>query len=518
MAATNITFGTKILGEANALPENKKLTFTNANEIKDVVNNNATELNTTQGAVATNTSGIATNTSDISANTSGVSNNSIQISTNTSNIATNTSGIATNTSNVSTNITNIQANVASLALKADLVSGRVPSDQLPEFLNTTTLLHSTSTGLSSGGLLSINTDNTKFDISGGLAYRVNGHSDVENPTSTKIDFNAITGITPQFLSTHNASYVALDSNGAVFQTAVPLSPTEKRNYVRLGVIVHPNRTFIFVVNNQPTINVELGGQVQDILDLLGFRSKSGNRILPNTATGMKIKKDAGVAFKAGANFDTLNTQPHSFTLAAQSPITFRYRLQNGVEGSDRTDLNPTIYDLNGVETAIPPTATLASVQQVYIFQEGDVRIQPGQRYYNNLTEAVTGLNSAEFITEENIANNGLYLGSIVMIYGTTDLANILQAVFVPSQGTTANGSVAYPPLGYTPEDVANKQDSLVVDGTGAKYATVDAVNTGLDYKISKNLGATYTTNALSSVTQAEYDALTPVATTVYFIV
>ena len=480
MATTNITFDDKILGQANALPENKKLTFTNANEIKSVVNNNATELTSTQGTVATNTSGIATNVSDIATNTSGVS-------TNATNIATNTSGVSTNAGNISTN-------TSSLTTKADLVSGRVPSAQLPEFLNTTTLLHSTSTGLSSGGLLSINTDNTKFDISGGLAYRVNGHSDVENPTSTKIDFNAITAITPQFLATHNASYIALDSNGAVFQTAIPLSPTEKRNYVRLGVIV------------------------QDILDLLGFRSKSGNRILPNAATGMKIKKDAGVAFKAGANFDTLNTQPHSFTLAAQSPITFRYRLQNGVEGSDRTDLNPTIYDLNGVETAIPPTATLASVQQVYIFQEGDVRIQPGQRYYNNLTEAVTGLNSAEFITEENIANNGLYLGSIVMIYGTTDLANILQAVFVPSQGTTANGSVAYPPLGYTPEDVANKQDSLVVDGTGAKYATVDAVNTGLDYKISKNLGATYTTNALSSVTQAEYDALTPVATTVYFIV
>ena len=65
MATTNITFDDKILGQANALPENKKLTFTNANEIKSVVNNNATELNTTQGTVSTNTSGIATNVSDI---------------------------------------------------------------------------------------------------------------------------------------------------------------------------------------------------------------------------------------------------------------------------------------------------------------------------------------------------------------------------------------------------------------------------------------------------------------------
>jgi hypothetical protein len=36
-----------------------------------------------------------------------------------------------------------------------------------------------------------------------------------------------------------------------------------------------------------------------------------------------------------------------------------------------------------------------------------------------------------------------------------------------------------PALGYTPEDVANKQDSLAVDGTGTKYPTVDAVNAGI---------------------------------------
>mgnify|MGYP003635229170 CR=1 FL=1 len=344
-------------------------------------------------------------------------------------------------------------------------------------LNTlSTILHTTTTGLSFGGTLEIDVDTSKFIVNSGFGYIVNGHSDVEIPTSDKVTWSAKTATSPQFLATHNATYVAIDTNGNLFQTSVPLTATQRRNYIRLGVLVHPNRTTIFITNNQPTINVELGAQVQDILDLLGFRSVSGNRVLPAATTGMKIKKEIGTVFKPGANFESLNTQPHTFILPEQNPVTFRYRLQNGLEGLDITDLNPTIYDLNGVFTAIPPTATLASVQQVYVFQEGDVRIQPGQKYYNNLTEAVTGLNSAAFQTEENIANNGLYLGSIVMIYGTTNLDNILQAVFVPSQGTTTNGSVATPPLGYTPEDVDNKQDSLVVDGTATKYPTVDAVN------------------------------------------
>jgi len=63
MATTNITYVTKTLGAANPLPEDKKLTYQNVNEIKDVVNNNATELDSTNVLVATNTTDISTNTS-----------------------------------------------------------------------------------------------------------------------------------------------------------------------------------------------------------------------------------------------------------------------------------------------------------------------------------------------------------------------------------------------------------------------------------------------------------------------
>lgn len=107
MAATNITFDDKILGQANALPENKKLTFTNANEIKTVVNNNATELTSTQANVATNTSGIATNVADI----------------------------ATNTTNIATNTTNIASNTSALDLKANLSGATFTGDVIaPDFI------------------------------------------------------------------------------------------------------------------------------------------------------------------------------------------------------------------------------------------------------------------------------------------------------------------------------------------------------------------------------------------------
>lgn len=41
-------------------------------------------------------------------------------------------------------------------------------------------------------------------------------------------------------------------------------------------------------------------------------------------------------------------------------------------------------------------------------------------------------------------------------------------------------------LGFTPENVSNKQNSLAVDGTNTKYPTVTAINTGLDLKANLN--------------------------------
>jgi len=73
--------------------------------------------------------------------------------------------------------------------------------------------------------------------------------------------------------------------------------------------------------------------------------------------------------------------------------------------------------------------------------------------------------------------------------------------------------------------------ALVSDGSG-KVAVSDvtatelgyldgvtsAVQTQLDAKIAQYDGTTYDVTALAAVSQAEYDALTPSATTLYFII
>ncbi|CAH56673.1 peptidase [Flavobacterium phage 11b] len=340
---------------------------------------------------------------------------------------------------------------------------------------------SIATGLSQGGVSTINTDNTKFDLSAGSGYVINGHSNVDLPIVQRVSWVAKIGNVVPNISSQKQTYVALDINGDLFLTPIPLTATERRNYIRIGVLIHSNNTIISYIDNQPTINIEVGGQVQDLLESLGFRSLSGNRILP-VGTNLKIKKELGKAFKPGANFNVLSTQPHSFVLAAQDPITFRYRTQTGIELADTTDINPGIYDVNGTITAMPSTATFVSIQRIYIFQDGVIRIQPGQRSFVDMNTAVNNINSAPFITDNDIENNGLYLGAIAITRNNINLSTTTEVIFIPSQGTTVNGSFATPALGYNAEDVANKQNNLNTDGTGAKYPTVDAVKLALTTK------------------------------------
>ena len=107
MAASTITYANKVQVVDPDVDVTEKYRAVDANEVKTVVNANATLLDTNTTNIATNTSNIATNTSNIATNTSNIATNTSSISTNTSNIATNTSNIATNTSNIATNTSNI---------------------------------------------------------------------------------------------------------------------------------------------------------------------------------------------------------------------------------------------------------------------------------------------------------------------------------------------------------------------------------------------------------------------------
>jgi hypothetical protein len=353
-----------------------------------------------------------------------------------------------------------------------------------------------STGLIKNGLISANGDPTKFNITAGIGI-ISNFDDPENPISTLINFPDFTGITPTYLLTGTITYVAINSTPAVVMQATPFTPEQRRSLIVLGAVIHSNLTTINVINNISAPTNASTNQLHDFIEAVGALNLTGNKYTANGAN-LQLNKSAGLIFKLGSNFANDWKNPHELAQTAGTSLTFRYRTQNGTEGSDRINLDPALYDLNNVLTAVPNNKF--TIQTVTMFQSGVTRIQYGQNVYDDLATAKNSVFTRNFVLEPNSKNNGIIRAYIIMKNTTTSLQNVADADILEAQkfGGVASGGIALTlanivtALGYTPENVANKAtDFTTVNNT--LYPSVQAVNTKIisskNYVSVKDYGA-----------------------------
>ena len=365
-----------------------------------------------------------------------------------------------------------------------------------------------STGLIKNGLISANGDPTKFNITAGIGI-ISNFDDPENPTSTIVNFPAFTGITPTYLLTGTITYVAINDVATVVMQATPFTPEQRRSFIVLGAVVHSNLTTINVINNISAPTNASTNQLHDFIEAVGALNLTGNKYTANGAN-LQLNKSAGLIFKLGSNFANDWKNPHELAQTAGTSLTFRYRTQNGTEGSDRINLDPALYDLNNVLTAVPNNKF--TIQTVTMFQSGVTRIQYGQNVYDDLATAKNAVFTRNFVLEPNSKENGIIRAYIIMKNTTTSLQNVADADILEAQkfGGIASGGVALTlanivsALGYTPENVANKSDSFT-DSSSSTYSSTKALFYGLATKqntLTNPITGTGTANYLPKFTGA----------------
>lgn len=338
-----------------------------------------------------------------------------------------------------------------------------------------------STGYIDGLILSINSDNTKFNISSGN-YVTNINGDI----SLHI-FDEVIGITPTYLTTSNVTYVGLNQNKQIIQQVSPFTNEQRRSICQIGLVVHSNRVSINTTNQTKTSLKYSINQLHDVIKAIGFLNLDGNIYSPN-GSNLSLNKSMGTIFGLGINSEN-HLNPHQLTIPSQTSLTFRYRLQNGFEYSDRTTIDPVNYDLNGVLTPLQNNNRW-SVQHMNLFQSGLTRIQYGQHQYNSLDEAEYALKTETFNVETNIGENAIFRSYLIVKKNATNLSDPTQAKFIPVDkfGNVVSGAVSLTyqsivdALGYTPEDSANKTD-VIGSGNTTNYPSTKAV---VDYVTTTN--------------------------------
>lgn len=294
-----------------------------------------------------------------------------------------------------------------------------------------------STGVLSGGVLSTGGGSNQYSISDGTGVITS-----ELGVITNVSWTGKTNIVPTNLATNLLTWVAIDSNGDVFEQTVPFTATQARSLIILGVVVHVNLVDVDNVNNEQVVAYQPLNTSYDIANALGFVNISGNEFSANGAN-LNIDKSIGVMFKIGSNYDVDTTNPHNRTLAALSPATFQYRFSNGSNGVTGTNIDPNNLD-NGAGGLTAIANNQWSVQRIYSFTSNNVKIQRGVQSFATKAAAIEGLKSENYVTEPSIAANGLLRGWLVVEKGCTDLSDTSQAVFLPApkfgEGSTGGAS------------------------------------------------------------------------------
>jgi hypothetical protein len=294
--------------------------------------------------------------------------------------------------------------------------------------NNRLLVNDSSTGVISFSGLSFQPSGITFNVGAIKCWFIDNESNPFLPTKIYSEFSASTGNTLLNLSGQNVTYIAIDSGGTISQQGMPFQPTQFRTIIPLGVIVHSNRLFINGVNNQPIVSINPANQVSDLITNFGVFNVYGNIFGPN-GVNLSINKTQGEIFKQGVNFVTDSKDPHTLTLNSLiAPNDIRYRIQTSVEYGDTQFVDPNNYDNNGVLSVVPDTKY--TVQRIYLFQSNLIRIQYGQFFYDSLDDAKSSIVKDSYNVEQNLLENGLLRGFLVVRKNTTDLTDTNHTKFI----------------------------------------------------------------------------------------
>ena len=282
------------------------------------------------------------------------------------------------------NTTAIQHNAGSAVTQILTVQGLTnfitQTSPPPDTTNNKNLYNLMSTGLLSGGILTINSgDSTKFDISAGVGYIVNNYSDPLNPTATRITWNTFTGIPDAYLATDDETYIAIDNTGSIYQTNISFTDDQRRDYIIIGFTGHLQQTIINYAISEPAPLIhDVENQLFDFFENFGAFNIDGNVFSAN-GPNLCINRSAGDTWSFGDNYAGSSKVPNVISNDAEEAIYVNY-WQTDFDGNwslvptVTNTINPNLLDrLNGTTAVTTGKWTIQTLQYYAHVLQGNSR-------------------------------------------------------------------------------------------------------------------------------------------------
>lgn len=321
------------------------------------------------------------------------------------------------------------------------------------------LLNARSTGIKSGGAIS--------SLGSGIVRIALGNGEIlDNTNPNSPIYTAViwaqTDINLSSLGT-NLAYVFVNSVGTVtFSTTLPTSAER-----RLNIYLHRVSIIggLFSASGSIANPLQQYGQgIADVFEALGLVKTS--LLVSANGTNLSLNVSSGSIYQSGANFQTSAIDPNKVPYTAKTPATIRLFTRNNTQGTDRTTLDVTNYDLNGTVTPIGGSVSRAQIWTVLQFPTavGEIRIAYGQSFYASISAAQTALNSGLYnpILPSQKAG-AIILGYIITAANATNLNDGIQIFVNTNRFGLLGGAISS--LGSTPLLAANNLSDLTDPST-----------------------------------------------------
>ena len=294
-----------------------------------------------------------------------------------------------------------------------------------------------STGWISGGEVTVNADNTKFDVAAGTGLVCDNHTDATNPSCTVVSWDATVANTVDTFA-QLATRIGIDSSGSVVQSsgAALFTNEQNRDIITLGSIIHLDGVTIgFTTPAVDVVNFNTQLNIKDFVDAVGTSiNQSGNVVSANGAN-LNLNTSAGSVYAFGLNRDNPK-DPSVVSFSASTTIQWQYSFKNGsgfYEFGPVTDtVVPGSYD-DGTGGVNVPDGVVAdnrySIQRVHLLAStGEYAIEFGQDTYASISEAIVGITTEDF-TQNPLLSALTNRGWIILRGDATDLSDRDQARF-----------------------------------------------------------------------------------------
>ena len=222
------------------------------------------------------------------------------------------------------------------------------SKNLRVWLSDDVLAQITGTGIVNGGILSINADPTKFDLSAGFGYIINNYTDPYTPTVNYVTWNASTAVVDSKLASDGVTNIAINIGGGIVQQDTEFTLEQSRDLIILGKTIHASRTIITNVSTNTRFINNLPDDSYDLARSLGVINVFGNVYTPDGAN-LKLDKSEGRLHRVGISYGTSRQNPNTYNVSSQLALSFRYRYRDVTPGAfldtaPLTNIDPNNYD------------------------------------------------------------------------------------------------------------------------------------------------------------------------------